>query len=641
MESPPLKRARRQDYGAVAVLTLADLCDFTFQMEHRAPSSSSPSSSSSRIEGEERLLIFRNDRPGAIAKIILCVTTSSSSSSCNRHSPSFPSVVISASNSAIPTTFTAKVQVLECKAAYRGCDLGGLLFTEAVQRLMVLLLNESGSALLLELDAEEDETRHNKLIHFYERLGFRVKSNAKIQYLSHYGETFRKVPMSMYITERPQDDRIEALNSSQISSCSYFSSDSRFIPVHLIDRSNRNCAVTGSGTCENSARNTPPQHWIIFQADAASTVMELRTTTGGCLCVDPKGNCSLVQRQEAYPTTNPSSCNFQFLLPIEERSSCSRGHHPSVCLIQSLAFGTYLSLENATLECFASPVFWQFVNTNGQQYDLQCTMDTPAIRNHYRRSWIVQTLDFVCSERKKMEQDSQERTRRTLKEALDAVRCVSADPFAPKTDKGYNLCSMGFRAAETFRLAGHPDWIQLVALLYNLGRVHGVSIDTNGEKEEDEVGMYDWTIAERSRVLGYTEKNGKTVFDEFCVARDGSDEAFYPHGCGLMHVTHTWTGPEYMYNVLRLNASELPTEAALVLRLAALGDWHSGTCYRELESDDDRDVKDLVAEFDAVYNASFLSQGGRSLSDEECDELWHTYYAPIASKYNLDGQLTW
>src|SRR3546814_14158774 len=44
--------------------------------------------------------------------------------------------------------------------------------------------------------SEEDTRRHNKLVGWYETLGFAVKPNARITFLSNNDhQTFRKVPM--------------------------------------------------------------------------------------------------------------------------------------------------------------------------------------------------------------------------------------------------------------------------------------------------------------------------------------------------------------------------------------------------------------------------------------------------------------
>lgn len=43
------------------------------------------------------------------------------------------------------------------------------------------------------LEAEEDVRRHNRLVRFYESMGFRVSETARVLYLSNYDDYFRCV----------------------------------------------------------------------------------------------------------------------------------------------------------------------------------------------------------------------------------------------------------------------------------------------------------------------------------------------------------------------------------------------------------------------------------------------------------------
>lgn len=43
------------------------------------------------------------------------------------------------------------------------------------------------------LEAEEDMTKYNRLVRYYEDLGFRRRKGAKVQYLNHCDQVYRKV----------------------------------------------------------------------------------------------------------------------------------------------------------------------------------------------------------------------------------------------------------------------------------------------------------------------------------------------------------------------------------------------------------------------------------------------------------------
>lgn len=151
---------------------------YTFRMEHRQ------GGPMSKFRGEERILLFRSDKAGAIAKIIY-----SSEAPDEPVAPVVESIPLTNQkedhNQQQQLTALAKIHVLEVKAQYRGRDFGGLLVRTALTSLKSLYCNEEedvdvsvdGSAksqrkkiydVECSLDAEEDITRHGKLVKFYE-----------------------------------------------------------------------------------------------------------------------------------------------------------------------------------------------------------------------------------------------------------------------------------------------------------------------------------------------------------------------------------------------------------------------------------------------------------------------------------------
>lgn len=147
--------------------------NYTFRMEHRY------GGPMSKFRGEERILLFRSDKAGAVAKIIY------SSEAPDEHGAE-PVVVLQEGQTLPPhvSIAHAKIHVLDVKAQYRGRDLGGLLFSEAITSLKTLYCNEDDDEVVdtggdetrrkkvydveCSLDAEEDITRHGKLVKFYE-----------------------------------------------------------------------------------------------------------------------------------------------------------------------------------------------------------------------------------------------------------------------------------------------------------------------------------------------------------------------------------------------------------------------------------------------------------------------------------------
>lgn len=116
---------------------------------------------------------------------------------------------------------------------------------------------------------------------------------------------------------------------------------------------------------------------------------------------------------------------------------------------------------------------------------------------------------------------------------------------------------------------------------------------------------------------------------------------YSPH-CGLENACLTWSGPEYMYNMLKFNDVDLPDEAFSVLRLFSLTDWHSKNLYDNLVNDDDSEVLPFVLDFDNLQRqARHSCLREAELTDEECDRLWDSHYASIAAKFDAGSCLHW
>ena len=124
--------------------------------------------------------------------------------------------------------------------------------------------------------------------------------------------------------------------------------------------------------------------------------------------------------------------------------------------------------------------------------------------------------------------------------------------------------------------------------------------------------------------------------------RYNSSLGMYYHGCGLDKVLLAWTGPEYMYHMLKHNDSLIPQEGLAMLRFFSLGDWHSHDEYQQLTNDDDTVVQSLVAEFDQLRRETRRQCNNiDEMTDEQCDELWNDHYGSIVAKYCGDEDLAW
>jgi inositol oxygenase len=645
---------------------------FSLRLEHRE------GGALARHPGEERILLFRSDRPGAIAKIIYSSIPPPEDCGSQSKQEKDP-------EEETDRIVQAKIHVLDVKEAYRGFDLGSLLFTEALTSLRRRYMDDAEqdsddvvdsidshnepASIHCQLDAEEDIRRHNKLVSFYETLGCHVKPNVKILYLNNNdGETYRKVPMQITISiplkvdakAKQHHERINAHNMD--STGSLVQRGQGFVPVVLLEAPGKRCwgisAPVSGGNNDNGK-----VYWLMMEDNQGH--VEFRTTKGQYLRVSPDGYCeaAVLVEDESDSSSEDANSNAQSsvahswsskfdLFRVSEENDKNKddvsvvpneAYAKSLWLLRSSSHGTFLTLDASDhlFHCSKKPSFWQ---ADSSGFSLLSTTDTPLRRQHYRKQWTKQTVDYVVSMReryfgfnlKKMD----------LWTALNLAQKMPAYRFGvERRVDAASLRTRCFRTAELFRNAGHPDWVQLIALVYNLaGVVNLMDMVTAVESEND----YDWTISSRGRVVGCTPP-ATVSFGEFrSLNADEQDPTYnslqgmYDLHCGFDNVLLAWTGPEYMYYMLKHNEVNVPDEGLKMLRLASLYDWHTNDAYSQFATEDDEDMQPFVADFDELVRAARdETRDGDEMSITDCEELWKSHYADIATKYGADGNLMW
>jgi ribosomal protein S18 acetylase RimI-like enzyme len=212
-----------------------------------------------QFRGEERILLFRSDRPGAIAKIVFSSEVPDENEYSKQPHQSQNAAAGVEPDVPAHSTAHAKIHVLDVKSQYRGRDLGGLLFSEAITSLKSKYCNDddqdcddvkaaagdggpikrSKQVYDVEcmLDAEEDVTRHGKLVSFYEHLGCRVKPTKRVQYVNNNdSETYRKVPMQidLHPPKANSPSAQQRARSRRRKFSHLASSKGSFLPVQLV-----------------------------------------------------------------------------------------------------------------------------------------------------------------------------------------------------------------------------------------------------------------------------------------------------------------------------------------------------------------------------------------------------------------------
>ncbi len=656
---------------------------YTLRMEHRE------GGPLAKHRGEERILLFRSDRAGAIAKIIYSselpenrsktvhVATAADVGDSSR---SRVEVLDDAPESCFGTAH-AKIHVLEVKSQYRGRDLGGLLFSEAISSLEsrycsddVWEDNQGNSEaerceenIILKpvksdgckrkdlfnveciLDAEEDVTRYGKLESFYQQLGCYVKCPKRIQYVNNNDSgTYRKIPMQINLhpsvkSVSPFYQERKRLQRQRLSNLVYYKRS--FLPVQLV-------GSLGKATvhCHDS-QEVLKMDWI---ATETSEGIHFYSTHGHVLLATPSGIvCALSKDQEFngfLSECDDAMLNKWTLFVPCHVSDQSRNEPESLWALRTCN-GAFLTADNIrqTLTCTRFPSFWQ---ATGSEISLHCTNRTPSRLHHYRTCLELQTYDYVLSMRSRFLNFCLGGA--TLFEALVWIHSFPAYPFCVCSEESAmkatspSMRTLCFLMAETAREEGLPDWVQLTALFHGVGEA--VKILDPGQTGATAESFYDWTISSRSRIVGCKiPRRAISYFGEFLHLnadendpRFNSDTGVYQAHCGLENVLLIWSGCEYVYHLLRYNHAALPIEAYAMLRYFLLVDWYEHHDYSSLTNDVDDDMLPFIQEFCALrrrVKSSCVDCG--DLTDDQCNFLWDSHYANICAKYNCDHLFYW
>jgi ribosomal protein S18 acetylase RimI-like enzyme len=380
--------------------------------------------------GEERILLFRSDQPGAIAKIVY------SSSPAEDTDEDENDAKMAQDNpdaeSELHKMAQAKVHVLSVKDAYRGYSLGSLLFSEAMSSLRhryqdgakcEFTQRRSNGSVRCQLDAEEDIRRHNKLVGFYEQLGCHIKMKAKINYINNNdGETYRKVPMQIAL--RSQDANQSCGKRPKIQD---HGSLINFLPVVLLEAPGKRVGLSNQSKIRVD--------WLAVEIGEG--VLQFRTTTGLLLVAGQDDHCKTTAEEDSGDCYGDSMFQLlrvsdarqivlEFDEDLDDETTSKEARQKELWMVKS-AHGSFLALDpvNRFLACSKEPAFWQ---ADDHDFSLTCTRDTPARRQHYRKMWAKQKVEYVRKMRERYLQFNLPKI--SLKRAIELVKEIPAEPLS-------------------------------------------------------------------------------------------------------------------------------------------------------------------------------------------------------------------
>lgn len=135
------------------------------------------------------------------------------------------------------------------------------------------------------------------------------------------------------------------------------------------------------------------------------------------------------------------------------------------------------------------------------------------------------------------------------------------------------------------RKDGRPDWMQLVGLLHDLGKVMFLwGCDEDGTSIKEQFGLVGDIFAVGCRLPDaavYSEFNG--LNPDMADSRYNTELGQYAAGCGLDKLELAWGHDEYMYQVLKNHKRcTIPDEGLAMVRYHSFYPWHTGGAYKAL-----------------------------------------------------------
>lgn len=205
--------------------------------------------------------------------------------------------------------------------------------------------------------------------------------------------------------------------------------------------------------------------------------------------------------------------------------------------------------------------------------------ETPVrdtVKEFYRLNHKFQTFDFVQEKRHKYLQFN-------MKEmpVWDAFQFLNqlVDDSDPDTD--LDQFQHLLQTSEAIRRDGHPDWMVMVGLMHDMGKV---------------LCLFDepqWAVVGDTFPVGCAYSD-KIVYPEFFKNNpDYNDERYntkygvYSPNCGLRNVDMSWGHDEYIYQMMK---NHLPEEGLYMLRYHSFYAWHREGAYSHLLDDHDREM---------------------------------------------------
>ncbi len=235
-----------------------------------------------------------------------------------------------------------------------------------------------------------------------------------------------------------------------------------------------------------------------------------------------------------------------------------------------------------------------------------------TVRDFYRLNHQYQTFDFVQGKREEFLKFDKKQM-----PVWDAFNFLNelVDDSDPDTylDQMQHL----LQTSEAIRADGHPDWMVLVGLMHDMGKV----LCLFGEPQ--------WAVVGDTFPVGCAFSD-KIVYPEyFSLNPDSTHPVYstkygiYSPNCGLKNVYMSWGHDEYVYQMMK---DYLPEPALYMLRYHSFYSQHRENAYDHLLDEHDQKMFDWVKLFNPydLYSKCSVPPDWNKL---------RSYYEDLVAKY--------
>ena len=235
-----------------------------------------------------------------------------------------------------------------------------------------------------------------------------------------------------------------------------------------------------------------------------------------------------------------------------------------------------------------------------------------SVKEFYRLNHTYQNYDFVIQ--KNEEYLKFDKKEMPVWSAFDFLNQL-VDDSDPDTD--LDQMQHLVQTSEAIRNDGHPDWMVLVGLIHDMGKV----LCLFGEPQ--------WAVVGDTFPVGCAYSD-KIVYPEFFKENpDWNNKVYqdklgiYTENCGLNNVHMSWGHDEYVYHMMK---DYIPEPGLYMLRYHSFYSQHRENAYNHLMNEHDHEMFKWVQLFNPydLYSKS---------PDQKSWEELKPYYEDLVAKY--------